>query len=148
MTDDTNRIRPKEVNVRIFEIVSNMPEDEMRKFLSILISEIPKEKGLELLTKLEGWVQSKQLDLREHHRKHSSILVEILSDGVIFTDFIQDISNGGVFIQTNGNFSVYQQITMTFSLPKAKKDITVSGKIVRVDSQGIGVQFDKLLPDI
>ena len=148
MTDDTNRIRPKEVNVRIFEIVSNMPEDEMRKFLSILISEIPKEKGLELLTKLEGWVQSKQLDLREHHRKHSSILVEILSDGVIFTDFIQDISNGGVFIQTNGNFSVYQQITMTFSLPKAKKDITVGGKIVRVDSQGIGVQFDELLPDI
>ena len=148
MTDDTNRIRPKEVNVRIFEIVSNMPEDEMRKFLSILISEIPKEKGLELLTKLEGWVQSKQLDLREHHRKHSSILVEILSDGVIFTDFIQDISNGGVFIQTNGNFSVYQQITMTFSLPKAKKDITVSGKIVRVDSQGIGVQFGEVLPDI
>jgi len=37
---------------------------------------------------------------------------------------------------------------MTFSLPKAKKDITVGGKIVRVDSQGIGVQFDELLPDI
>jgi len=37
---------------------------------------------------------------------------------------------------------------MTFSLPKAKKDITVSGKVVWVDSQGIGVQFDELLPDI
>jgi len=125
MTDDTDRVSPKEVNARIFEIFSNMSEDENRKFLSMLISKIPEEKGRELLKKLEGWVLSKHDDLREHPRKHSSILVEILSDGY-----------------------AYQQITMTFSLPKAKKDITVSGKVVWVDSQGIGVQFDELLPDI
>ena len=148
MTDDTNSVSPKEVNARIFEIFSNMSEDENRKFLSMLISKIPEEKGRELLKKLEGWVLSKHDDLREHPRKHSSILVEILSDGINFTDFIQDISNGGVFIQTNGNFYAYQQITMTFSLPKAKKDITVSGKVVWVDLQGIGVQFNELLPDI
>ena len=148
MTDDTNSISPKEINARIFEIFSNMSEDENRKFLSILISKIPEEKGRELLKKLEGWVQSKDIDLREHPRKYTSVLVEILSDGVIFTEFIQDISNGGVFIQTDGNFYLYQKITMTFSLPKGKKDITVSGKVVRVDSQGISVQFDEVLPDI
>ena len=73
---------------------------------------------------------------------------ECISDGLNFTDFIQDISHGGVFIQTNGNFYVDQKIAMTFSMPKSEKDITVSGKIVRVDSQGIGVKFDALLPDI
>ena len=148
MTDDTDRVSPKEVNARIFEKFSNMSEDENRKFLSMLISKIPEEKGRELLKKLEGWVLSKHDDLREHPRKHFSILVEILSDGVSFTDFIQDISNGGVFIQTNGNFYVHQQITMAFSLPKTKKDITVSGKVVWVDSQGIGVQFNEVLLDI
>ena len=148
MIDDTNRLNPKEINARIFEIVSNMSEDENRKFLSILISKIPEEKGRELLAKLEGWVQSKDDDLREHPREYSSVLVEILSDGVSFTDFIQDISNGGVFIKTNGKFYAHQQITMAFSLPKSKKDITVSGKVVWVDSQGIGVKFDEVLPDI
>jgi len=148
MTDDTNRLNPKEINARIFEIVSNMSEDENRKFLSILISKIPEEKGRELLAKLEGWVQSKDDDLRENPREYSSVLVEILSDGVSFTDFIQDISNGGVFIKTNGKFYAHQQITMAFSLPKSKKDITVSGKVVWVDSQGIGVKFDEVLPDI
>jgi hypothetical protein len=148
MTDDTNSVSPKEINARIFEIFSNMSENENRKFLSILISKIPEEKGRELLKKLEGWVKSKDIDFREHPRKYTSVLVEILSDGVIFTEFIQDISNGGVFIQTDGNFYLYQKITMTFSLPKGKKDITVSGKVVRVDSQGISVQFDEVLPDI
>jgi hypothetical protein len=32
---------------------------------------------------------------------------------------------------------------MNFSLPKVEKDITVSGKVVRVVSQGIGVKFDE-----
>jgi len=62
--------------------------------------------------------------------------------------FIQNISNGGVFIHTDFSINIDQQITMTFSLSRAEKDIKVSGKVVRVDSQGIGVKFDKLLPDI
>jgi hypothetical protein len=34
---------------------------------------------------------------------------------------------------------------MNFSLPNLEKDITVSGKVVRVVSQGIGVKFDELI---
>ncbi len=34
---------------------------------------------------------------------------------------------------------------MNFSLPKVDQDIAVSGKVVRVDSRGIGVKFDKLI---
>jgi hypothetical protein len=36
---------------------------------------------------------------------------------------------------------------MILSPPKIKKDITVGGKIVRVDPKGIGVKFDEHIPD-
>jgi len=152
------------INARLFQILSYMPEAERRKLhstlnanlpksegrkhLSVLISNLSVTKKLELLKKLANWHQSKIAEFREHLRKSSLIPAECLSDGVSFTDFIQNISNGGVFIQTEADFYVGQQITMTFSLPKVEKDITVRGKVVRFDSQGIGVKFDELLHDI
>ena len=59
----------------------------------------------------------------------------------------QNISHSGVFIHTDFSFHIDQQITMILSPPKIEKDITVGGKIVRVDSKGIGVKFDALIPD-
>ena len=129
-------------------LIANLPKSESRKHLSVLIPNLSVIKRLELLKRLENWHHSKIAELREHPRKSSFIPAECLSDGVSFTDFIQNISNGGVFIQTEVGFYVGQQITMTFSLPEVEKDITVSGKVVRFDSQGISVQFDKLLTNI
>jgi Tfp pilus assembly protein PilZ len=57
----------------------------------------------------------------------------------------QNISNSGVFIQTDFNFHTDQQITMVLQPPKIEKDITVGGRIARVDSKGIGVKFDEPL---
>jgi hypothetical protein len=129
-------------------LIANLPKSESRKHLSVLIPNLSVTKSLELLKKLGNWYHSKLAELREHPRESSFIPAECVSDGVSFTDFIQNISNGGVFIQTDADFYIGQQITMTFSLPKVDKDITVSGKVVRFDSQGIGVKFDELLHDI
>jgi Tfp pilus assembly protein PilZ len=60
----------------------------------------------------------------------------------------KNISNSGVFIQTDFSFRIDQQITMILSPPKVEKDITVGGKIVRVDSRGIGVKFNEFIPDV
>lgn len=153
-----------EVNARLFKMLAYMSEAERQELQSVLapgrsqaenrkdlsesIINLSQLKRQNLLEKLENWHNSKVLELREYLRKNTFIPAECISDGLNFTDFIQDISHGGVFIQTNGNFYVDQKIAMTFSIPKSEKDITVMGKIVRVDSQGIGVKFDALLPDI
>ena len=129
-------------------LIANLPKSESRKHLSVLIPNLSVTKRLKLLKKLGNWHHSKIAELSEHPRESSFIPAECVSDGVSFTDFIQNISNGGVFIQTDADFYIGQQITMTFSLPKVDKDITVSGKVVRFDSQGIGVKFDELLHDI
>jgi hypothetical protein len=153
-----------EVNARLFKMLAYMSEAERQELQSVLTPDRPQAenrkdlsesiinlsqlKRQNLLEKLENWHNSKVLELREYLRKNTFIPAECASDGLNFTDVIQDISHGGVFIQTNGNFYVDQKISMTFSIPKSEKDITVNGKIVRADSQGIGVKFDELLPDV
>ena len=127
MPDNENELSRYEVQTRLIRMIISMSDPEKKK----------------LLKKVE---ESVLLEMRKHPRDPSFIPVECSSsDGVCFTDFIQDISDGGFFIQTDGHFFVSQQITLTFSLPKAGKDISVSGEVVRIDSRGIGVKFNELL---
>jgi Tfp pilus assembly protein PilZ len=65
----------------------------------------------------------------------------------IFEDFIRNVSAGGLFIETNLVTELGQKLTMTFSHPDSGDPIKVLGKIIRVDSGGIGVKFNKLLSD-
>jgi len=127
-------------------IVSNLTEEESRRLLPILITNISEAKRWDLLEKLETFQKSKLTEMREHSRRPSFIPVECSSHEVCFTDFIQDISRGGVYIQTDGNFYVGQSITLTFSLHKNEDVISVKGKIARIDPKGVGVNFEEALP--
>ena len=164
MANNEDQLNIYEVNSLLFQIISymseaerrklqsvltdNLSENENRRDLSLLISSISEAERRRLLKKLTNWYHSKSIELREYPRRPFSIPVEHSSNGVIFIYFIQNISHSGVFIQTDGSFHISQQIILTFSLPKVEKDITVSGKVVRVDSLGIGVKFDELIPNI
>ena len=55
--------------------------------------------------------------------------------------FIQDISVGGLSIEPDGPFSKGQEITLTFRHPSGHGHVKISGKIVRKDHKGIGVNF-------
>lgn len=115
---------------------------EVQAHLIRMIMEMSDIERKELLIKLE---QYRRHETRKYPRKPSFIPVECSSFEACFTDFIQDISGGGVFIQTDGHFFAGQQITLTFTLPKAEEDITVSGEVVRVNTRGIGVRFNEPL---
>ncbi|UCD89681.1 MAG: PilZ domain-containing protein [Desulfobacterales bacterium] len=152
---------PNKAKSLILQIFSYMSEAERRKLisgiiakssaidhkqvLSLLISNMSESANRNLLKYLEKWHKFKIKETREHSRKPSFIPVECASEGASFTDFIQDISNGGVFIQTTGNFYIGQQITLTFSLPKVADEIQVGGEVVRLDAEGIGVKFHEPL---
>jgi len=158
-----------EVNSLLFQLISYMSETERRKLhtaltakaidgkdLSSLITSISESKRCELLGKLINWYLSKHsklkgcpkhTELREYPRKPFTIPVELSKNGFTFMCLTQNISHSGVFIHTDFRFHIGQQITMIISPPKIGKDITVGGKIVRVDSKGIGVKFDALIPD-
>lgn len=169
MANNDGRFNIYEVNSLLFQIISYMSETERRKLktalmanekngkdLSTLITSIPEAKRCELLEKLTNWYLTKHSELRKspkhtelrgHPRKPFKIPVELSKNGFTFMCLTQNISNSGVFIQTDFRFHVDQQITMVLSPPKIEKDITVGGRITRVDSRGIGVKFDEPIPD-
>ena len=169
MANNDGRFSIYEVNSLLFQIISYMSETERRKLqaalmanakngkdLSSLIISMSEVKRCELLERLTSWYLTKysnlkkypkHTDLRGYPRKPIKIPVELSKNGFIFMCLTQNISNSGVFIQTDFSFHIDQQITMVLSPPKIEKDITVGGRIARVDSRGIGVKFDELIPD-
>jgi Tfp pilus assembly protein PilZ len=58
-----------------------------------------------------------------------------------YRDFIQDMSEGGLFIETSNEFSAGQKIIMTFTSPDYQKPFKMNGEIIRIHSNGIGVKF-------
>jgi PilZ domain-containing protein len=120
-----------EVRAFIFEIIDDMSETEMRQ----------------LLKDLENWQKSKN-EKRKYPRRSTLIDITYSADQRrIFEDFVRNISADGLFIETNLLSELGQKLTMTFSHPGSGDPIKVLGKVIRVDSGGIGVKFNKLLSD-
>lgn len=78
---------------------------------------------------------------RKHERKPYFSVVDYAVQDNTFTDFIQNISPGGMFIGTATSFSVGEEITLTFPLPVSREHIRITGEIVWASEQGIGVKF-------
>jgi hypothetical protein len=131
MEDNDNELGRNEVRAFIFEIIDGMSDMEMRQ----------------LLKDLEKWQKSKN-EKRKYPRR-STFMEITYSSGQrrIFEDFVRNISAGGLFIETNLISELGQKLTMTFSHPGSGDPIKVLGKVIRVDSGGIGVKFNKLLND-
>ena len=131
MENNNNELGKNEVRAFIFEIIDDMSDTEMRQ----------------LLKDLEKWRKSKN-EKRKYPRRSTLINITYSSDQRrIFEDFVRNISAAGLFIETNLLSELGQKLTMTFSHPDSGDPIKVLGKVIRVDSQGIGVKFNKLLSD-
>jgi Tfp pilus assembly protein PilZ len=118
----------KEINIETNNRKKNSIEEVHFRTSEIIFRMLEKEMR-KPLTGLEKWQQSMLVDKREHSRKHTSIYAFFKTNGLSFKDFIKNLSAGGLFIETG--------------IP-----IKVAGKIVRIDSKGIGVKFDQPQSDI
>jgi hypothetical protein len=172
MTIKNDKINIYEVNSLIFQMISFMSEDERRKLqtvltaklsdernekdLSSLITGMSEAKRCELLERLTNWYNSKisklmrgsrPSELRRYARKLFKIPVELSKNGFTFLCCTQNISKSGAFIQTDFDFHIDQKVNINFSPLKIEKGLSIGGKIIRVDSSGIGVKFDTLIPD-
>jgi|GEM_PF-1849469 hypothetical protein len=87
--------------------------------------------------------QNEPKEKRKHPRKPCSIVVDYASRDRAFRDYIRDISSGGVFIETSKEFSIGDEIMMTFSISSKQKPFKFTGQVVRITNQGIGVKFKK-----
>ena len=86
-----------------------------------------------------------RLDYREDSRIPCFFPVDYSTQDRVYQDFIHNLSNGGVFIETAASLSVGQTLSMIFNVPALLKTFKITGRIVRTDPDGVGVKFDKKL---
>jgi Tfp pilus assembly protein PilZ len=103
-----------------------------------LISEMCQETERTDSEALEGVVVKGK---RKHTRKRLVTVVDYATQGQGYRDFIQNISAGGVFVETTVPISIGQELSLTFALPSHQAQIKISGEVVRISPQGIGVRF-------
>jgi len=122
MTTFMDQSNQSSLTARLLELIKTLSEDEQTSLLRELEEKISRGK-------------------REHERKPFFMVVDYSTDDRIFKDYIQNISAGGVFIETHMPFAEGQELSLSFPLPNYRKYIKISGEIVRASPQGIGVQF-------
>ncbi|MBF0411196.1 MAG: PilZ domain-containing protein [Desulfamplus sp.] len=88
------------------------------------------------------------IEERAYERKDLSIPIDFVSAGQLYKEVTKDLSAGGLFIKTKKHtkFKKNQKISMVFELSEDKKPFKLTGKIIRVESEGIAVQFHNISP--
>jgi len=88
--------------------------------------------------------QIKIIDRRKDARikfKHPLPMVNCQAKDGYFKASITNLSSNGVFIRTHRPFFAGEEIAMTFTFPISKNIKMVTGEIVRISEEGIGVVF-------
>ena len=82
---------------------------------------------------------------REHPRKTCMISVDYDTDDYSNRKTIQNLSASGAYILAGESFTVGQDITLWFSIDQDKENsVKIPAKVVRRDTNGIGVKFENL----
>ena len=115
-----------------------MRETDVTAQLVERIKSMTLEKQAQLLRELD---EGKDRKLRQHDRKTFFMIVDYMVEGRYFRDFMQDMSDTGVFIKTSQNVALGQKILMTFMSPDNQQPFKINGKVVRLTSEGVGVKF-------
>ena len=110
------------VTARLFEIILDMPFKDRRILLKDL--EAKHTQGR-----------------RRFARKPYFVPVDFATPDRVFSGFIQNISSGGLFIETRETLPVGQQVTLSFMRPKSRDYVKVGGEVVREIPDGFGVKF-------
>jgi Tfp pilus assembly protein PilZ len=89
--------------------------------------------------------QTETLERRKDARKNVNPTQLLVANcRTIDCDFqapIENVSSGGIFINTNQRLFVGQEIAMKFNFPDARNTIMANGEIVRTSFEGAGIRF-------
>jgi Tfp pilus assembly protein PilZ len=150
------------INLKLAEMIKNMPEDQQLTLLRQLLKGNLTPTLYRLIGKMTEYQQATLLEqlreqplksisleeteiaLRSHNRKSCMLSIDYKVEERNFEGFMLDISPAGAFIETSEPFSAGQQINISFSLPNNPRQLKVSGEILWKGMLGIGVKFDDI----
>lgn len=130
MEETEQTLNPESIVLRLLEKILYMSEEQRINLLNTL-----EEREYAIEEKGE----------RDNTRKFYSTRIYFTSKGSTYQGFSEDISNGGMFINTEEFFSPGQMIVLTIPFPDDRESIKVPAEVVRTHPRGIGVEFIKKL---
>ena len=117
------------VTARLFELILDMPFRDRRTLIKVL-----EEKHSQ--------------GRRKSARKPYFMPIDFATPERAFSGFIQNISSGGLLIETREPLPVGQQLTLSFMRPKSRDYVKVDGEVVRRIRDGCGVKFHTNIEDV
>jgi Tfp pilus assembly protein PilZ len=84
-------------------------------------------------------------ELRKHPRRSYQKTVFFISENQAYQGLANNISNGGIFIETKDKFSVGQIIQLVIPGTKIDKGVMLNGEVIYIKPKGVGVKFKALL---
>jgi Tfp pilus assembly protein PilZ len=112
---------------KLFQIILNLPEEKQLMLLQY---------AEELLIK----------ERRAFIRKKCSIPVSYATYDRVYSNTIKNISQKGVFIETQRPLFVGEELILSFSISGFGRPLKIKGEIVQVSRSGIGVEFKNMSP--
>jgi Tfp pilus assembly protein PilZ len=97
--------------------------------------------GVELVEEGLEKRYAERSDGRRHKRKRCALPARYKSNGVIHYGLIENISRGGIFVQTVDLAGVGQKLVFEILLEKKGKIVKMAGRVVHSDGKGLGVEF-------
>ena len=80
-------------------------------------------------------------DARLFFNKNQKVSVRCLTDRCNFDARIQNVSSSGVFIKTDQQLPVGEEIAVSFTFPDSGNHVNAAGKVVRTTHSGMGVEI-------
>ena len=127
-------------------------EDKVTIALIRAILELPHDRRLMLLDQVEkirlsstdpSTDPSTDEEGRTWHRQSYGCYINFYDGDRSFWGLSQNISTGGMFIETDQSFATGNTITVLIPNPREEKTLKVPSKIVHITEKGIGVEFIK-----
>lgn len=86
------------------------------------------------------------IEWRSYRRKNISIPIDFTSVNRLYKEMTKNISASGLFIQTQkyNKLARNQTIMMVFKIIENQKPFKLTGKVIRVEPEGIAVQFHNI----
>jgi Tfp pilus assembly protein PilZ len=103
---------------------------------SVKIAETQQEKS-------QDNTQDAEKDPRDYPRRQSHKTLQLTYKGKNYKGEIKNISSGGVYIKTGIRFTAGKQIRIVIPGSKFRKESKLEGRIVRINSEGFGVEFSR-----
>ena len=152
---------------RLFGLINELSEDqqvtllrqlirgEAKRHLFKAIIDMSEAEQLELLKRIENTpslelpvktvsLDDAEISMRGHRRKRCLLNVTYTVEEKVYRDYILDISNLGLFIETEESFTVGMDMSLTFKLPNYNQPLKLDANIAWIGHRGIGVKLKNL----